>query len=415
MSDDPKNEKVVFTSYQKIVVAILAFLQFTIILDFMILSPLGAVLIKTFSITPQQFALVVSGYAFAAGLSGILAAGFADKFDRKKLLLFFYTGFIIGTLLCALSPNYEFLLAARIVTGLFGGVIGSIVLAITTDLFSYQVRGRVMGVIQTAFAASQLLGIPAGLYLSNLWGWHAPFTMIVILGSIAGVFIWFFLKPIEEHLKLKTDKTAFRHLISTLTTKKYLKAFATVALLSTGGFMMMPFGSAFSVYNLKIPLTDLPLLYLFVGAFSIVAGPLIGRLSDKVGKMKTFFWGSILTMVMVVIYTNLGPTPFFWVAFVNALMFAGITGRMISSQAMISAIPEAASRGAFMSINSSIQQLSGGIASVIAGLIVSESLQGEIEHFDTLGYVVIGTTIITIFTMYFVSREIPASLEKPIL
>ena len=130
-----------FSRYQAFVIAVLAFLQFTIVLDFMVLSPLSAILLDELSITTSQFGLVVSAYAFSAGASGLLAAGFADKFDRKKLLLFFYTGFIIGTLLCGIAPNYEFLLMARIVTGLFGGVIGSIIYAIITDLFNFVNHG----------------------------------------------------------------------------------------------------------------------------------------------------------------------------------------------------------------------------------------------------------------------------------
>jgi len=156
-----------FTRYQSLLVALLAFVQFTVILDFTIMSPLGAIIMPALDITAGQFGVAVSAYAFSAGISGILSAGFADRFDRKRLLLFFYVGFTLGTALCALAPNYHVLLLGRIVTGLFGGVIGAVVLAITTDLFSLQQRGRVMGFVQTAFAASQVLGIPAGLFLSN--------------------------------------------------------------------------------------------------------------------------------------------------------------------------------------------------------------------------------------------------------
>ncbi len=177
-----KPAPVPFTGYQKTVVAMLAFLQFAVILDFMLMSPLGAVIMPALKIGPAQFGLVVSAYAFSAGAAGLLTAGFADRFDRKQLLLFFYAGFILGTLWCGLAQSFESLLAARIVTGLFGGVIGSVVLAISTDLFPPQMRGRVMGLIQTAFAASQVLGIPAGIYLSNQWNWHIPFIAMAVFG-----------------------------------------------------------------------------------------------------------------------------------------------------------------------------------------------------------------------------------------
>src|ERR1700749_3005136 len=181
-----------FSPYQKFVIAALAFMQFTLILDFMIISPLGAMMMPTLHITPQQFGLAVSSYAFSAGVSGLAAAGFADRFDRKRLLLFFYTGFLFGTLLCGLAATYPMLLIARIVTGLFGGVIGSVGLAIATDLFPLEMRGRVMGYIGTAFAASQVLGLPAGLFFANHWDWHAPFFAVLAVAVPAGIIILLF-------------------------------------------------------------------------------------------------------------------------------------------------------------------------------------------------------------------------------
>lgn len=399
--------KATFSSYQKFVVAILAFLQFTIILDFMILSPLGALLMPALKITPSQFGLVVSAYAFSAGGAGLLAAGFADRFDRKKLLLFFYTGFLIGTLLCGIAPTYEFLLGARIITGLFGGVVGSIVFAITTDLFPFEMRGRVMGILQTSFAASQILGLPLGLFLANHGNWHAPFLFIVVIASAVGIVIWLRLEPLNAHIALQKDKNPFQHLLHTVTTPQYLQAFATGALLATGGFMMMPFGSAFSVHNLGISVDELPLLYMVTGLFTIVMGPLIGKACDSFGKYRVFLVGSIITALVIAVYTRLGVTPIYAVMAMNVAMFLGITARMIPSQALFSAIPAPASRGSFMSVNASVQQISGGIAAVVAGLIVSESASGKLEHFDILGDVVIGSVFITVVLMFFIHRLIP--------
>jgi predicted MFS family arabinose efflux permease len=396
-----------FTRYQKFVIALLAFLQFSIVLDFMILSPLGALLMPALKITPQQFGFVVSVYAFSAGSAGLLAAGFADRFDRKKLLLFFYSGFILGTFLCAIAPSYHFLLGARLITGLFGGVIGSIVFAIVTDLFVFQKRGRVMGFVQTAFAASQVLGIPAGLYFANLWGWHAPFLMIVLIGLVAGIFIVLYLRPIDEHLKLRVDRKAFHHLIDTIATPRYLQAFATTALLSTGGFMLMPFGSAFSVHNLGVPIEKLPLVYVITGACAIFTGPLVGRASDRLGKFNVFVFGSALTILMVLIYTRLGLTTLPIVIIVNAVLFVGIFSRMIPSQALMSAIPEPQSRGSFMSVSSSLQQISGGVAAALAGYIVIEHADGTLGRFDVLGDVVVGAVVITLVLMYLIHKKVP--------
>jgi predicted MFS family arabinose efflux permease len=402
-----------FTKYQTFVVAVLAFLQFTVVLDFMILSPLGALLLRDLHVSTRQFGLVVSAYAFSAGGSGLLAAGFADKFDRKKLLLFFYAGFVLGTFLCALAPSYRFLLFARMVTGLFGGVIGSISLAIIADLFPFETRGRVMGFVMTAFSASQVLGIPLGLYLSNEWGWHAPFLMIALFSLAVGVAIFTKLKPIDAHLKTPSDRNVVHHLLKTLGTGRYQWTFATTMLLATGGFMLMPFGSTFSVHNLGISLDRLPIVYMATGIVSIVAGPLIGRLSDAVGKYPIFCAGSVLAIVVVIYYCSLGVTPLGKVIAINIVLFLGITARMITAQALWSAVPAAQDRGAFMSINASLQQLSGGVASALAGLIVVQTPDGPLAHYNDLGYVVAGAMVVTVALMYNVNRMVTAHMSAP--
>jgi predicted MFS family arabinose efflux permease len=406
MQDTVTDKKPLFSRYQKFVIAILAILQFTLILDFMVLSPLGAQLLEELHITTSQFGWVVSSYAFSAGVSGILAAGFADKFDRKKLLLFFYTGFIIGTFLCAIAPDYHFLLIARIITGLFGGVIGSVSFAIITDLFRMEVRGRVMGFVQMAFAASQVLGIPIGLLLANKFGWHSPFWMIAFFGIAVGIVILIYMKPITEHLQIKSERSAFEHLVKTLTLKHHIRGFAGTILLATGGFMLMPFGSAFSIHNLHLTMEQLPLLYGVTGIFSIIFGPFIGKFSDKIGKFKTFFIGSVISMLMVAIYTNLGITPLWLVIVINVCLFVGISSRMISSSALMTAVPAPQDRGAFMAINSAIQQISGGVAAAVAGIIVLQTPSGELHNYPTLGLVVIASMIFATIMMWRVNQYV---------
>lgn len=394
-----------FSSYQILVIALLALLQFTIVLDFMVLAPLGDFLMKSLSMTPKGFGLVVSSYAFSAGASGIFAAGFADKFDRKKLLLFFYAGFIVGTLCCALSTTYEMLLGARIVTGLFGGVIGAISMTIVTDIFAVHQRGRVMGFVQMAFAASQVLGIPIGLYLANIWGWHSAFLMIVILAILIGLTILFKVKPIDKHLALQSDKSPFLHLWHAVSNRSYQTGFIATAFMSVGGFMLMPFGSAYLINNINITQQELPLVFMFTGLASIVIMPIVGKLSDKFDKFMVFTLGSLLAIIMILIYVNLSPVPLWQVVVVNMVLFMGIMSRMIPATTLTMSVPDIKDRGAFMSVNASLQQMAGGIAALCAGLIVTqETKSSPLLHYDTLGVVVSVLIVICIFFVYKVSQ-----------
>jgi predicted MFS family arabinose efflux permease len=396
-----------FTAYQKFAVFILAITQFTVILDFMVMSPLGDILMKSLNLKPSHFGFVVSAYAFSAGISGLLTAGFADKFDRKKLLLFFYVGFIAGTILCGIVTSYPLLVAARIITGLFGGVIGSISMAIVADLFTIQQRGRVMGFIQMGFGASQILGIPIGLYLANAWGWHAPFLWVAGMAGIIAVFIAVKLKPITKHLAVQLDKSPFEHLLHTISKKEYRIGFTATALLSIGGFMMMPFGSAFAINNLHITQHQLPMIFMIAGLSTLIVMPLVGKLSDRIDKYKIFAYASLWTIVMIGIYTNLGITSFGIVAILNVLMMMGIMGRMVPSTALVTSIPVMQDRGAFMSINSSLHQIAGGIAAAFAGtIVVQKDKISPLEHYDTLGIIIIAISIVSIILMFRVDKLI---------
>jgi len=396
-----------FTGYEKFLVGILAFLQFTLVLDFMILSPLGAMVMPALSITPQQFGLVVSSYAFAAAASGLLAAGFADRFDRKRLLMFFYVGFLGGTLLCGLAQTYHVLLAARVVTGIFGGVIGAVVLSIITDLFALERRGRVMGIVQTSFAVSQIVGIPLGLYLTNRWDWHAPFLLIVGVGAVVGIIMAARMRPVNAHLAHRQTRSPVAHLFATVSEPRHTLAFCVTALLATGGYMLMPFGAAFMVNNMKVDAEHLPVIYLITGGFMIFMGPLAGRASDRFGKYPVFLFGTILTIVMVLYYTHMGPTPWPVVAAVNVLLFCGIFSRIVPSQALLSAVPDIAQRGAFHSVSASLQQVSGGIAAALAGSLIIQEAGGPLVHFPRIGYVITGASLITLYFMYRIHKQIP--------
>jgi predicted MFS family arabinose efflux permease len=389
------------TRYQWLAVAILALTQFTVVLDFMVMSPLGDLLMKDFKVKPDQFGIVVSSYALAAGISGFLTAGFADRFDRKRLLVFFYSGFIIGTLFCGMADSYGQLVWARILTGLFGGVMSSISMAIVADIFSLEQRGRVMGFMQMGFGLSQIVGIPLSLYIAAEYHWQTPFYLIVGLSIGMLLAILLALKPINAHLALKREHSAFSHLLTTIKNRNYRIGFMATAFMSLGGYFMMPWGSAFAVNNVGLSQKDLPLLFMIVGISTFMIMPFIGWIADKVNKFQLFMIASLVMIGSVLVYVHLGETTLFVLIVVNIFMMGGIMARMVPSQALTTSVPEAKDRGAFMSINSSLQQMAGGVAAMIGGKIVWQySPSAPLMNFDLLGYVVIAVIIINIYLTY---------------
>lgn len=405
MNPKAPNIKLKFSSYEILVILILALTQFTVVLDFMVMSPLGDMLMKSMNLSTTEFGLSVSAYAFSAGVSGLLTAGFADRFDRKKLLLFFYIGFIVGTFLCGMSHTFPMLLSARIFTGVFGGVIGSISMAIVTDIFLLEKRGRVMSYLQMGFGASQVLGIPLSLYIANFWGWQSPFLLIVAIASIICLFILFKLKPVRDHLKDRSERTAMAHLWHTLARREYRVGFLATAFLSLGGFMMMPWGSAFAINNLKVTIHELPLLYMFSGFSTFLIMPFVGKLSDRFDKFTLFTIASVILSVVVLIYTNLGPVPFWFVLIMNLGFMIGIMSRMVPAMSLTSALPKKQDRGAFMGINSSLQQIAGGFAAALGGMIVVQNDKfSPLQHYDTLGYLMVILSVVSIFLLLRVSK-----------
>ena len=389
------------TSYQWLAVAILALTQFTVVLDFMVMSPLGDLLMKDFKVKPDQFGIVVSSYALAAGLSGFLTAGFADRFDRKRLLVFFYCGFIWGTLFCGMAESYDQLVWARILTGLFGGVMSSISMAIVADIFSLEQRGRVMGFMQMGFGLSQIIGIPLSLYIADRYHWQTPFYLIVGVSVGMLLAILLALKPIKAHLALKRENSAFMHLLATIKNRNYRIGFMATAFMSLGGYLMMPWGSAFAVNNVGISQKDLPLLFMLVGISTFMIMPFIGWIADKVNKFQLFMIASLVMIGAVLVYVHLGHNSLFVLIVVNIFMMGGIMARMVPSQALTTSVPEANDRGAFMSINSSLQQMAGGVAAMIGGKIVLQANENApLERFDTLGFVVIAVIIVNIYLTY---------------
>lgn len=378
-----------FTKYQLFVAITIALLQFCVVLDFMVLAPLGTFVMPELGINEKQFSIVVAAYALSAGASAIATSFFADKFDRKKLLIFFFTGFILGTLYCGLANSFTHLLLARIITGIFGGVLSSISYAIVTDLFEPSKRGRVVGLIQMSFGLSQVIGIPIAITLYNQFkDWHLIFLICVALAVVIVLLVLFFLKPVNEHLKLQDGSNVWSHFMDTIKNKRYLSAFGATVLLVTGGFMIMPFASDFATHNLKITENQLSFVYILTGGITFISSLLAGYLSDKINRLYIFTFGTFLSICIVLIYTRLGVTDLWLVILLNCILFMGISSRIVPTQALMTSIPEPKDRGVFMSINSAIQQVSGGISALISGSIVYKNANEELVNYDIVGIVV---------------------------
>ena len=399
-----------FSSYQKLILLLLGLIQFALILDFVIIAPIGDILMKSLSINVEQFGLVVSSYAFSTAISGIAVAGFIDKFDRKKVLLVFFTGFILGTLCCALASTYTQMLASRIVTGIFAGVTGSVVMTIVSDLFVPQVRGRAIGFVQMGFGAAQVLGVPLGIFIATHFGWHSTFLSIVAVAIVMLVTLILVLKPVDEHLKIQTDKNPFLHLWHTVINKQYQVGFLAVMFLTIGGFMIMPFTSIFLINNVHLSYDELPFVFMSTGLASLVTMPIVGKLSDKFDRYKLFVFGSLLASVMILIYTNLHVVPLWMVVIVNILVFVGIMCRIAPAQALNSMVPHKEDRGAYMSISASLQQTAGGLGSVIASMIVFQQTKtSPLQNFDVLGYAIVVIFAVCVFLVYRVSVNVKAA------
>lgn len=374
---------------EKTLLIILASVNFTHIMDFMIMMPLGPQLMKLFQINPQQFGFAVSSYSITAGITGFISAFFVDKYDRKKMLLFAYIGFVIGTFSCAFAPTYEFLVAARILAGLFGGMIGAQVLSIVADTFEYQRRASAMGILMTAFSMASVVGVPTGLWLATRFSWHAPFLVIGGLGVIIAVLIALFVPPITRHLQaqtVSTTKNPLHVLTDIFNTPNQMRALTLSIVLMLGHFSIIPFLAPSLVGNVGFSQDNIFLIYLVGGLLTIFSAPLVGRIADRRGKYPVFVFFALFSLLPVWLITNLWPMPTWVVLVISGLFFITINGRMIPTQAIVSSVTTPQQRGGFMSINSSMQQLASGLAANIGGAIVVQNPNGRLENYQWVGW-----------------------------
>jgi len=375
---------------------ILASIQFTHIIDFVIMMPLGPQLMRVFQISPQQFGYIVSAYTFSAAVSGFISTLFLDKFDRKNAMLLLYIGFITGTFFCALATGYEMLLLARIIAGAFGGVIGALVFAIIGDAIPEERRGAATGKVMAAYSAASIAGVPAGLYLATTVNWHAPFYALTFLSLLVLVTAYFALPAMRGHLTNTTITNPLHVVGDILRNKNLLRALALMITLTLAGFTVIPFISPFLVSNIGFADNELSYMYLFSGLFTLIVSPLVGRLADRFGKRQVFTLVALLSIIPILVLTHLKPAPHWYVLVITTLFFVGFGARFVPAVALITSSAAPGIRGSFMSFNSSIQQLATGLAALLSGFIIQETATGTLLHFNIIGFIASVATLLAI-------------------
>ena len=399
------------TRKERIIVVLLAGLNFTHILDFMIMMPLGNYLMPYFDISPKQFSFLVSAYSISAFASGFVAAFYVDRFDRKKVLVWCYVGFLLGTIACGFAATYNLLFISRILAGLFGGIIGAQVFSIIADIFSYERRGAAMGSVMSAFAVASILGVPFSLYLTNMFNedWHIPFLLVGAVGVLLVPLIIKYIPAMNDHIKEAGGKEKPLTILATvLKTPEQRSALIFSGLLMMGHFLIIPFINPYLEFNKGFSKDLTPMIYLVGGIASLIAAIYLGKISDKKGKLPVFSLSVFFSLFMVLLITRMPNVPFAVVLVFFAVWFVFATGRAVTAQAMISEVVKPEQRGSFMSFNGSVQQLGTSIASVAAGLIVIKDSTGKIQRYEWLGYL----SIVVLLGSLILGRYIFKKMDK---
>jgi DHA1 family inner membrane transport protein len=371
---------------------LLAAVQFTHVMDFMVMMPLGPQLMRELDISPRQFGALISSFAITAGVIGLAVAPFIDRFDRRHLLLVAYAGFTLGTLACGLSHTWEVLLLSRAVCGAFGGISGATIMAIASDVVPAERRARGMAIIMTAFSVAAALGVPFGLKLAQWWRWEAPFLVVAGVAALVWVFLLKMLPPVRGHLS-EGEVRSGRDFLLLLKNRNAWKGLALMVAVVFGHFTIIPFLSPFLVGNMGMREASLFLVYVVGGVVTVFSGPLVGRLADRYGKFCIYAILVAGACVVIRVLTASGQRPEWQVLVIAGFFFMLASGRFIPTQATISMAVPSARRGAYMSLVACARDLASGLTTVIGGLVVVEGADGRLLGYDRLGMLAIVVSI----------------------
>jgi predicted MFS family arabinose efflux permease len=375
----------------------LAGIQFTHILDFMIMMPLGPQFTALFGISNAQFGLLVSAYTLSAGFSGLMAATYIDRFGRKQLLLGMYSLFGLATLACALAPDYLWLMVARVAAGLFGGVLSALSQTIVADVIPFERRGRAMSVVMTSFSVSTVAGVPLGLFLAAHFNWHAPFVGIAVLVGLLALAAWQTLPRLDAHLHHPERVSVWRGIGQVLAEPNHLKAFAVSGLMMFAAFTVIPYITIYLQSNAGMKTQEVPWIYLCGGLATLLSARYFGRLTDRVGKVQMFQRLALAVTVPLMATTLSQGLPLWGLLTISTLFFTVMSGRMIPGMAMISSAALPRLRGTFMTLNSAVQSASMGLAALVAGLIIGRDAQGQLTGYWVAGLLGVVASLLSVW------------------
>lgn len=375
----------------------LAGIQFSHVLDFMIMMPLGPILMRAFGIGTHEFGLLVASYSFSAAVSGILAATFVDLFERKRVLLSCFALFGLATLACGLAPCFSTLIVARGLAGVFGGIMGALIHTMIGDAIPFSRRARASSVVSSAFSLSTIAGVPLSLWLANHLGWRAPFVFIAVLSVLFIVVGLRFLPELHHHLSAEKRAHLLSATFSVLGDPNHLRALLFSALIIFSGFTVIPYITVYAVNNVGIAQQDIPIVYLVGGSATFVTARLIGHWADKHGKIEVYRWVAALATLPLLAVTHAGPLPLSLWLICSTSFFVLTSGRMIPAMAIIASSAQPALRGTFMSLNGTMQSLAMGLATTLAGFVISLDASGKIVGYPLVGYVAVGANLLAIW------------------
>jgi len=386
---------------EKYLLLTLAGIQFSHVLDFMIMMPLGPILMNEFGINTHEFGLLVASYSFSAALSGLFAATFVDRFERKRLLLGMFALFGLATLACGLAPGYTILLVMRGLAGTFGGVMGALVQTMVGDVIPFERRARASGVISTAFSLSTVAGVPLSLWLAVYFQWRAPFIFIAVLVVLFILIGMRVLPEMRQHISMEKQEHPFVAMFAVLRDANHLRALLFSALIIFSGFTVIPYITIYAVHNVGIAQQDIPYVYLFGGAATLVTARRIGHWADLLGKVNIYRLVAIAALLPLLVVTHIGAVPLWLWLICTTLFFVLVSGRMIPAMAIITSAAQPRLRGTFMSLNATTQAFAMGLATTLAGFIITKDASGKIIDYATVGYVAMAANILAV---WFVAR-----------